>query len=87
MTFTTPTGNGTSITFRTAIDTGTAQSDPSPDDTDKAPAGITTAGSGDWLQLAGLSPTGNPGTNTGVITITNFKLPASVTRITLETSG
>jgi hypothetical protein len=74
------------ITFRTIAETSTVWGGAS-SPIEFTPSGISTTGSGDWTQVTGLAPSGNPGTNTGVVTITGFKLPATVTRITLETSG
>jgi hypothetical protein len=73
----------TSIQFRLMQDTGTAESQqPTEDITD----GISALKSGDFKALTGTAPSGSPGTNTGIITLSNFTLPATVVRITLETS-
>jgi hypothetical protein len=79
----TPTGQAAtdSISFRLMSDTGTAETQQPTVIT----TGITATKSGDFKALTGTAP-GNPGTNTGVVTLGSFRLPATVVRITLETS-
>jgi hypothetical protein len=80
----TPTGQAavSEISFRLMTDTGTAETQqPSVITT-----GITATKSGDFKALTGTAPSGSPGTNTGVVTVGSFRLPASVVRFTLETS-
>ena len=47
--------------------------------------GFAATKSGSWLQLTATAPIGD-GTNTGVVTLSTFTLPATVEKITLETS-
>jgi hypothetical protein len=79
----TPTGQAATdqISFRLMSDTETAESQQPTVIT----TGITATKSGDFKALTGTAP-GNPGTNTGVVTLGSFRLPATVVRITLETS-
>jgi len=80
----TPTGQaGTaSIQFKLMADTATALSGEPTSPT----TGTSAAKSGYWLALTGTAPVGSPGTNTGVVTFSSFSLPATVVKITLETS-
>jgi hypothetical protein len=72
------------ITFKLMLDTGTALTSGA-NPTDKTPSDISTVKTGYWLARTDTDPVGD-GTNTGIITITDFTLPATVEKITLETS-
>ncbi len=71
------------ITFKLSSDTATAFGG-GPTFPEKA-GGLTYGSSGNWKQFTTLDPGSTP-TNTGIVTITNFKASANLTRITVETS-
>ena len=71
------------ITFKLSSDTATAYAS-GPTFPEKA-GGLTYQSTGNWKQFTTLDPGSTP-TNTGIITISNFKALASLTRITVETS-
>ena len=81
----TPTSGSASpfISFKLMQDTATAlTAGANPTNTT---TGFTSEKSGYWLAKTDTAPIGD-GTNTGVVTLTTFTLPATVEKITLETS-
>ena len=73
------------ISFKLSAETATAFAIGGAPTFSNTAGGITYGATGNWKQFTTLDPGSTP-TNTGVVTISNFKASATLTRLTVETS-